>query len=279
MMQTTNYRKPAVAGLFYPDNSQFLREEIAGLLDQKESANLQGSIIALVLPHAGYQYSGATAASGFRLLTNKTFDAIIIVSPSHREYFDGISIYSGAGYETPMGQIPIHEKFRAALIENDSIITASDAGHHQEHAIEVQLPFLQHVIKGSFRIVPIVIGDQRKEYCFHLGKKLAEVFKNKNVLMIASTDLSHYHSYHEAEKLDRIIIEDIATLDFEALMDHLDTECTEACGGGPAVAVLLAASLLGADHATILKHCNSGDITGDRSRVVGYLSAVITKPN
>jgi AmmeMemoRadiSam system protein B len=127
------------------------------------------------------------------------------------------------------------------------------------------------------KILPIVMGDQRREYCFHLGKRLGAMLAGKNVLLIASTDLSHYYTYEVANDLDKIIIDNMAAFDYEQLMSDLETERSEACGGGPAVAALLGAKQLGADTVQILSHCNSGDVTGDHGRVVGYLSAAILR--
>jgi AmmeMemoRadiSam system protein B len=273
-MSSNQVRMPAVAGMFYPAPKDELAENIHSLLLDAQVKSIQGTPVALISPHAGYQYSGPTAAHGFQLLTQHTFDAIVIVSPSHREYFDGISVYDGKAYATSFGEMLIEEHLRDELLASDNIIEASDRGHGQEHAIEVQLPFIQTIL-GNVRILPIVIGDQRREYCFHLGEKLGSVLKEKKVLLIASTDLSHYHSYEMAQELDKIIIDDVAAFDYERLMHHLETEQSEACGGGPTVAVMLAAKKLGANRVQVLSHCNSGDITGDHRRVVGYLSAAI----
>jgi AmmeMemoRadiSam system protein B len=276
-------RPPAVAGLFYPADPKILVRQIDDFLKRATSDPLRmgsgkGHLLALVSPHAGFMYSGLTAAHAYKLLKERRFDTAVIVSPSHREYFDGISIFGGAAYRTPLGEVPIDAAFRDALVEDDTLIALSDAGHGQEHAIEVQIPFLQKML-GGCRIVPIVMGDQRREYCFHLGKKLAQVARGKNVLLIASTDLSHYYPYDTAQLLDNIIIDEVQRLDYEQLMADLETERAEACGGGPTVAVLLAACDLGANKAYILHACNSGDVTGDKGGVVGYLSAAILQIN
>ena len=239
---------------------------------------IKGTIVALIAPHAGYQYSGATAANGYKLLKERVFDSVVIVSPSHREYFDGISIYNGSAYNTPLGNLLIDERLREELVEGDTIIEVSHRGHRQEHAVEVQLPFIQKVL-GEIKILPIVMGDQRREYCFHLGTKLSKILKEKNALLIASTDLSHYHPYAIAQALDRIIIMDVARFDYEQMMQDLEMERAEACGGGPTVAVLIAALKLGANRVEVLHHCNSGDITGDHSSVVGYMSAAVLRAN
>ena len=268
-------REPAVAGLFYPAEPEILRKEVQHLLHEATASTAKGKAIALVLPHAGYMYSGFTASIGYKLLSKKTFDTIVIVSPSHREYFNGISVYDGTAFKTPLGNLPIDQELADALVD-DNIIIRSEDGHRKEHAIEVHLPFLQTLF-DTVKILPIVMGDQRRTLCFYLGDKLAEVLQRKNVLLLASTDLSHYHTYEEANLLDKIVLTDIASFDIEKLMDDLETQRIEMCGGGPTVAVLRAAKLLGATRTEILQHCNSGDVTGEHDRVVGYLSAAAYK--
>ena len=277
-MDRSFIRPNAVAGMFYPEGSSELTSDIEQLFNQTNDTPVSGTVVGLIVPHAGYMYSGSTAAYAYRLLKKHSFDSVIIVAPSHAEYFDGISVYNGSGYETPLGNISIDAEMRNALLKNESMIEASERGHRNEHAVEVQLPFLQNVLP-SFRFLPIVMGDQRKEYCFHLGKKLAHILAGKHSLLIASTDLSHYHTYQEAKNLDHVFIHDVEKFDCELLINHLDNETTEACGGGPAVAVMTAAKLLGANSIRILHHCNSGDITGDQKRVVGYVSAAIVRTN
>jgi AmmeMemoRadiSam system protein B len=276
-MKSDVVREPAVAGMFYPGDARLLKKEIEDLLNRAKPTPVRGKLLALVSPHAGYMYSGLTAAHGFSFLRGIDVETVVIVAPSHREYFDGISVYNGSAYRTPFGAIEIDTSVRQGLVEGEDVIVESESGHRQEHAVEVQLPFVQSTVKQC-KIVPIVMGDQRREYCYLLGEKLAAVTAGRNALLIASTDLSHYHPYTIAMKLDSIIMDEIARLDHDALMTTLEKEEAEACGGGPTVAVLLAAKKLGADKAQILHSCNSGDVTGDRSGVVGYLSAAITRP-
>lgn len=270
-------RPPAVAGLFYPEEPVVLRREISGLLDRARSRRTGAGLVALVSPHAGYRFSGATAAEAYRQLQGRSIGTVVIVSPSHREYFPGISVFDGPAYRTPLGELSVNGAMRDALVRNDAYITASSDGHRTEHAIEVQLPFLQSVLATTPSILPIVMGDQRRELCEHLGRRLASVLARTDSIMVASTDLSHYHPYADAEALDREAIRSIESFDDQRLMDDLEAERVEACGGGPTVAVLIAARLLGARRVEILDHCNSGDTSGDRRSVVGYLSAAITR--
>jgi hypothetical protein len=221
-------------------------------------------------------YSGVTAAHGYSLLKGKTIDTVVIISPSHREYFEGICVFSGNAYRTPLGDVQVDINLRDELLNEDESLLRNILGHRQEHAIEVQLPFLQRML-GDVKILPIVMGDQKRSFCVRLGDTLAKVLRGKNILLVASTDLSHYFPYSVAEKLDKIFIEDVAKFNDEKLMSDLEKERTEGCGGGPTVAVLRAAKKLGAQKVHILHHCNSGDVTGEKDGVVGYLSAAIVR--
>lgn len=267
-------RQAAVAGMFYPSGIKKLENIIEELLRGAGTAPVDGRIFGLIVPHAGYLYSGLTAAHGYNLLDGKTFDTVVIISPSHREYFEGISIYNGSAYQTPLGTFAVDEDLRETLVRNETVIQSNELGHGSEHAVEVHLPFLQY-LGCSQQFLPIVMGDQRREFCFLLANKLAQALKGRNALVIASSDLSHYHPDHEARRLDRIIRDDIASFDTDKLMDDLDEERAEMCGGGPVIALMRTAGQLGATGIKILHQCTSGDVTGDRDAVVGYLSAVV----
>ncbi|MGD0337587.1 MAG: AmmeMemoRadiSam system protein B [Bacteroidota bacterium] len=267
-------RKPVVAGMFYPGSPAQLWSDVRAMLAEIPGRTGAGKVIAAIVPHAGYVYSGKTAAAAYAALRQSDAETIVIVSPSHREYFFGASIYEGDAYETPLGIIEIDTVLRSRLVKSDEHIVSGVEGHRAEHAIEVQLPFLQEVLPGK-KILPIVMGDQRRQLCFLLAQKLAECLKGKPVVMIASSDLSHFYRYEVAEQLDQIVIDDINQFDYEKLMNDLESEKTEACGGGPIVAVLMAAGQLGGTKASVLAHCNSGDVTGDREGVVGYMAAIV----
>jgi AmmeMemoRadiSam system protein B len=271
--EETRIRPCAACGLFYPGDATELREEVRLLLDESPEHALAGTVRGLVSPHAGYQYSGRTAACGYRLLQGRVYGAVVIVSPSHREYFDGVCVYSGDAYSTPLGEVEIHREFRDHLLSVCDCVESGLKGHRSEHAIEVQLPFLQEAL-GDFRLVPIVIGDQRPELCLLLGEGLAKMARGENVLFIASTDLSHYHSGDVANALDAVVMQDVGKGDYRTLLEDLAAGRAEACGGGPTASVLAALDLLGVRTIEVLNHSTSGDVTGDYREVVGYLSAV-----
>lgn len=273
MVRYAATRPCAVCGLFYPGDRRELTKDIGHLLEAAVPAQVEGKILGVIVPHAGYMYSGLTAAHAFNLLRNTNFKTVIVISPSHYEYFDGVSVFDGKEYQTPLGIVPVDELLREKLLNESPFVESSSRGHGQEHAVEVELPFLQ-CVKREFTFLPIVMGDQRADYCFRLGDALGKILSGENTLILASTDLSHYYSSDIARKIDAVVIDDVRRFDENQLMMDLETGRAEACGGGPTVAALRALRHLGARSIQVLHHCNSGDITGDHSRVVGYLSAV-----
>jgi AmmeMemoRadiSam system protein B len=268
-----HYRKPAVAGMFYPANPISLREEVKTLMASAKLELKPEKIFGLVSPHAGYIYSGRTAAFGFNLLKGSGVKNVIIISPSHREYFPGISIYEGEGYETPLGVVPVNEEMREKLISDSRIIYKGLDGHRQEHAIEVQLPFLQLSL-SNFQIVPVVMGDQGKMFVDELAAAIAKSADDSTVV-VASSDLSHYYSQQIADRLDSVVARRVEEFDIEGLQSDLDEKRCEACGGGPIVAMLKAASLLNKKKTVVLYRTTSGETSGNYDEVVGYLSAVV----
>lgn len=269
-------RPPVVAGMFYPEHERELRSTVESLLAGAHKTRKSGRLVGIIVPHAGYQYSGGTAAEAYALLKHRKQTTVILIGPSHREYFDGVSVFPGASFTTPLGHVDIDTKLRSELTRRLPGILNSLAGHRMEHSLEVQLPFLQMLIE-EMKIVPIVVGNQKREYCEELGNAIADIAGESDILLIASSDLSHYYNSEAAQKLDAVAIASIKKLDYGAFMSDLETERTEACGGGPIVAVLCAATKMGADRCDILHACNSGEISGDTDRVVGYVSAAIWK--
>lgn len=267
-------RPAAAAGLFYPRAVQALESEIHSLLVNAQPARLHGELKALICPHAGYRYSGSTAATSYRLLSRGGAPLVVIISPSHFEYFEGVSVFTGRGYQTPLGLVPVAAEICSALVDCDPLIFSSWAGHGKEHGLEVQLPFLQITV-GDFEVVPVVMGDQREKTGRRLAEALARTLADVPSLLIASSDLSHYHPYYEATQIDDCTCGYIDAFDEAGLIAGLADETCEACGGGPIFATLAACKLLGADTADVLEYKNSGDITGEHSRVVGYVSAAI----
>ena len=268
-----NIREPAVAGMFYSSSPSKLKGDIELLLDITRSDELYQDAFGVVSPHAGYVYSGRTAAYAFNAIGGKKYETVIIISPSHKEYFPGISIYSGDAYRTPLGDVPMNKVITSKLTENSKTIFEGIQGHRGEHAVEVQIPFLQTVM-NDFMIVPIVMGDQRKMFVDSLAEKLAEVV-DESTLIVASSDLSHFYTKQEADKLDSIVENRIKKFEFEKLQEDLESERCEACGGGAIVTLMKTADFINKRKSQVLSRTDSGDVTGDPSEVVGYLSAVI----
>ncbi|MGE5429915.1 MAG: AmmeMemoRadiSam system protein B [Syntrophomonadaceae bacterium] len=267
-------RPPAVAGMFYPADERKLKDEIRLLLEASGNEEIPaGNVTAIVVPHAGYIYSGRTAAYAYNMIRNKGYETVVVISPSHREYFPGVSVYSGDAYKTPLGIIPVNKKMREELTKDAKLIFQGVEGHRQEHALEVQLPFLQIVLK-DFDILPIVIGDQKEPYLNELSDRLSKAVNDKT-LIVASSDLSHFHTKEQADRLDSVVEKRISQFDYKTLLRDLDHNNCEACGGGPIVAAMRTADLLNVKKAKVLNRSDSGDVTGDNSEVVGYLSAVI----
>jgi AmmeMemoRadiSam system protein B len=270
--RTPGIRPPAVAGLFYPDDPGELARTIAGLITKKSPDN-PGGARGIIVPHAGYAYSGPTAGRAYGRLIRGAYETVVVVAPSHREFFEGVSVYNGEAYQTPLGSVPVDTALREALIAAAPCVHASSQGHGAEHAVEVHLPFLQSVL-GSFSFLPCVIGHQTPEICFALGVALGAVLRGRKALLVASTDLSHFRSDSEARAIDAVMIGDVRTFDPRALMAHLSEGATEACGGGPAVSVMTALREIGATRLDVTDYATSGDVTGDLRSVVGYMSAV-----
>lgn len=269
--------RPALyAGTWYPGTPEALGRAVDRYVDQARVEPLPGELVAVVVPHAGYIYSGPVAGYAYRALqeAGASLDTVVLVGPSHRYYLDGYGITAVEAYETPLGQVPLDADLIAALAGELGMLML--LSRDEEHSLEIQLPFLQRVL-GDFRLVPIMMGDQSWEACQELGQALGRVLKGRSALLVASTDLSHYHDYGRAVALDRLVLERVAAFDPKGLVDLLQRGRAEACGGGPLAAAMLAAKALGADQARVLHYANSGDITGDRSHVVGYMAAALCK--
>ena len=266
-------RHQQVAGYFYPAEKEKLQHDVSLLLNVTKPEKSFNKIFGIVSPHAGYIYSGKTAAYAYNLLKDKKYKTVIVISPSHSEYFPGISIYDGDAYETPLGIVEIDNEMAYKLVGNSKIIFRGVEGHRREHALEVQIPFLQSVIK-DFKIVPIVMGDQSKRFVDELAEQISKV-ADDSTLVVASSDMSHFYNASEADRLDSIVEKRINDFDFEGLHQDLEAHECEACGGGPIVAMMKAASLKNINKSFVINRSDSGDVTGDRSEVVGYLSAVV----
>jgi len=271
-------KKSVLAGTWYPGDPERLRADILSYLAKVPGEKEGGTIVALVSPHAGLVYSGQVAAFGYRQIEGESYDSVIVIGPSHRAHFRGASVYDRGGFETPLGVVPVDVELAGALLARDEILAFRPEAFAQENSIEMQLPFLQ-VVLGDFTFVPIAMGTQDEDTCRRLAEAIVSAAGDRNVLIVASTDLSHYHSYREAVAMDTELIDRIARLDVRAFLKALETGKGEACGGGPVAVAMMVAEKRGGAAVRILKYANSGDVTGDKSGVVGYLSALLYRPD
>lgn len=268
-------RHAAVAGAWYPGDPAHLVAELDAYL---AAADVVGHAPprALVAPHAGLMYSGPVAAYAYNAARRARPAAIVLVGPSHFVPFEGVSIWPEGTWETPLGAIRVDDELASRIAVASDTIVEVPAAHGREHSLEMQLPFLAHLLPGV-PIVPMVMGRQTRETSFALGQALAHAVREsgKEVLLVASSDLSHYEDATVAQRLDGVVLECVGALDARGLMRALEREPRHACGGGPMVAVLDAAARLGASTATVLRYADSGDVSGDKSAVVGYMAAAI----
>jgi AmmeMemoRadiSam system protein B len=269
-------RLSAVAGTWYPGDASSLRAEVDRYLADVPESPIPGRLVALVSPHAGLRYSGAVAAHAYARLRGRRDLTVVLVGPSHRLAFHGVSAWVRGSFATPLGEIPIDEEAAEAVVRAGEVVRDDPGPHRDEHSLEMQLPFLQHVVPG-LRLVPLLMGSQSRDEVDALAQALAKGLAGREALLVASSDLSHYHPAREASALDAKVVGDVERFDPERLMDRLESFHGHACGGGPMVAVLKAARARGADRATVLRYADSGDAgEHDKSRVVGYLAAALS---
>jgi MEMO1 family protein len=269
-------REPAVSGYFYPSDAVRLVKDVQGYINFHPVRKAPGKLIGIVAPHAGYMYSGLTAGAAYALLVSQKYETAVIIAPNHQLPFRGISIYNGDAYRSPLGLSSVDTELRNRIQSVSDLVVLSEKGHQQEHAVEVQIPFLQHVQPG-IKVVPIVIGERSLTSCSDFGKALATVLDTDRHILIASSDLSHFHTEQQASTLDKRAADAIQQLNVHQFINLLSTGQSEACGGGPIAAVMTASKLLGCTEASILHQSTSGDVSGDHANVVGYLSAAFWK--
>lgn len=279
-----SYRPPTVAGAFYPDKPEELKQMIKEYLGPTDEQTTKEEIYAIISPHAGYVFSGPVAGRAYRELAGRKYDLIVIIGPTHVKAFRGASVYDGDAYVTPLGNAIIDRDFAKKLSEADPVMKYSIEGHdwksgRGEHSIEVQIPFLQVVLPGT-PIVPICMGSQDFATADGLMKAIYKTVEEtgKKILIVASSDLSHFHDEETAHSLDSGIVNAFNDYDYFSLASQLFTRRWEACGGGPIVAALMASEQLGANMAKTVKYATSADVPegeGSKNRVVGYFSGIV----
>ena len=271
-------RKPAVAGMFYPGNKEELAGKVDDFLANAEKSDIKGRVFAIIVPHAGYEYSGQIAAYSFKQLEGADFKKIIIISPSHYVSFDGMSVYNKGAFETPLGIIKIDKELADKIMAKDKRFIFYPEAHLKEHAIEVELPFLQKMYKDKdFKIVPITMGNPETDDIRILSDTLYDVM-DKDTLLIISVDLSHYYPYDKAVELDTNSTSAIEHLDAQKMLKDINSHNSEIDAPIAVLGMITLANRYNAK-AKIIKYANSGDVTGDKLRVVGYSSIVVYIPS
>jgi AmmeMemoRadiSam system protein B len=232
---------------------------------------------ALIAPHAGLLYSGPVAAFAYKIASGTPYDTIVLVGPSHFVPFRGVAMWAAGIWETPFGPVTVDRVLAESIRAGSDQIVDLAVAHGREHSLEMQLPFIAHLLPDAM-IVPLVMGHQSRETAFAVGDAIARAVAGRRqarILMVASSDLSHYEDATTAARLDAVVMQHVDAVDPDGLMTALEREPRHACGGGPMVAVLHAARQLGATNASVLRYADSGDVSGDKSSVVGYMSAAI----
>jgi AmmeMemoRadiSam system protein B len=268
-------RFSAVAGQFYPGEKEELNQMIDEFLKNAKVPKIEGEIFGILVPHAGYIFSGPVAAYSYKAIQGKKFDTVILIGDSHYEYFDGVSVWDRGEWETPLGRVKVDEELAKKILNFSKRFFVKDSAHLFEHSLEVQIPFLQKVLK-NFKILSLIFGSEDKDWK-ELAKSILKLMEKKKILIVASTDLSHYPPYEVAIEADKKTIEGILSSDPEKFKEKVENlkkffpdVDTFACAQDTIKTILeISKNLRG--KAKLLKYQNSGDtIYGEKSQVVGY---------
>jgi AmmeMemoRadiSam system protein B len=276
-------REPVVSGSFYPNDVKTINQMIDRFINEatKELPTISGKLLGAITPHAGYIYSGPIAGYTYAILSKEKPETIIVLAPSHRYPFYGISIMPEGIYRTPLGDVMIDKEIAKKLLSSSNlsnIATYSELADKYEHSLEVQIPFLQKIYQNSFHLVPIIVGSLNYEDTEKIGKELYNSLpKDKKIIVLASSDLSHFYDYHTAKTIDANTINLILRKNPKEFYNSLKKDA-EACGGLPITILMHYASEFGEYEIELLKYANSGDTAGDKSSVVGYMSAIFYLP-
>ncbi len=277
-MTQVDIRPSPIAGTWYEGDRERLARAVDGYLDAAGVPALDGEIIAVIAPHAGHRYSGPVAGFSFAPLRGLTPELVAVISPFHHLAYQPLLTTAHSAYTTPLGAIPVDKE---SLLELDVILKSelgfglSPVARDSEHSLEIELPFLQRALADEFKLLPVMIRDQEPSVARGLGAALAKVLKDKNVLLVASTDLSHFYDQETANLLDAEMLKRFESFQPELIFEAERTGKGFACGHAAVAAVLWAARELGADTVKVLHHATSGDVTGDFGQVVGYGAAVV----
>lgn len=275
-----DYRPSPIAGRWYPGDSGQLASSVDNYVDAAELPEIKGEVIGIIAPHAGHVYSGPVAGYAFGAVRNMKPELVAVVSPMHQPYSQPLLTSAHQAYQTPLGPIVIDQEAVSELnkyLEGELGFGLTPVRNDAEHSLEIELPFLQRVISSKFRLLPVMVRDQTVKVGEALGKSLAKVLVNKEALLVASSDLSHFYNQEQAIQLDMEMLHQIEGFDPLGVLRAEEEGKGFACGRIAVAAVLWAAREMGANTVQILKHATSGDVTGDYTGVVGYGAAVITR--
>lgn len=282
MNSFSEVRPPQLAGQWYPANPQSLAKEVDGYINAAYIGILEGDVVAVMAPHAGYIYSGSVAGYAFAAVTNLNPELVIVISPMHQPYYAPVMTSAHSAYSTPLGEIPVNQeivKSLSSVLNDESGLKLVEVFNDPEHSIEIELPFLQRALKSNFQLLPIMLRDQSAFMARTLSDALFQTLtrfgltKKGSVILVASTDLSHYYSQQRAKLLDSELLKQVEMFDPEGVIRIEEQGKGYACGRGALSTVMWAAKALGANRAKILKYATSGDVSGDFDRVVGYAAA------
>lgn len=273
-------RPSPIAGRWYPGAENQLASSVDGYMDAAKIPEIKGRIIAVMAPHAGHIYSGPVAGFSFAVLRGLQPRLVAVISPMHHPYSQPLLTSSHQAYQTPLGQIPIDQESVSALndeLEKELGYGLSPVRNDPEHSLEIELPFLQRALVNDFNLLPVMVRDQSVQVVQALGKSLAKIVVDRDTILVASTDLSHFYTQEHAKTLDAEVLRHVEAFDPLGVLQAEEKGKGFACGRGALAAVLWAAKDLGANSVQVLKHATSGDVTGDYTEVVGYAAAVITR--
>jgi MEMO1 family protein len=270
-------RPSPIAGRWYSGQASQLAASVDEAIHMANVTFPTGSVLGLIAPHAGHPYSGRVAGYAFKAVQGAHFDVVVIVCPSHF-HDDGPLLTTGhAAYHTPLGDVPVAQEALAHLRTELAPILLVAIRHDREHAIEIELPFLQRTLTGDFKLLPVMMRDQSMSAARALGRVLVQVLAGQKVLIVGSSDLAHFLTQAETEVLDAEMLKQVEAFDPEGVLSAQESGRGFACGYGAIAATLWATRAFGATHSRVVKHATSGDINGDYSSVVGYGSAVLWK--
>jgi len=281
MTGTETLRPSPIAGTWYSANPDKLRKTVNNYIDKAVLPNLPGEVVALVAPHAGYQYSGSVAGHAYKAIAGRSFDTVAVISPMHQYYPQPLLTSAHRAYSTPLGEIPLSMEKIANInttLRDRTGVSLTPIVNDREHSLEIELPFLQCAIKGDFNLIPIMIRDQSRTIAQTLGEILAEELQGESCLLVASSDLSHFYSERTANQLDKRVLSALENFSPESLFDLKDQGKGHACGLAAIASVLWTARKLDAKDVTLLCYDTSASTTGDTSSVVGYGAAAVTRP-